>query len=89
MNTGIHLFILIGGVLQAMGSAMNAQLYKSLLNPWLASLVSFSLIVCVFICAFALVHKPLPSVEATVLFADGAKVIQDFAAARDAAIFAR
>jgi len=63
MNIGIYLFILIGGALQAMGSAMNAQLYKSLQNPWLASLVSFSLIVCFFSCAFAIVHKPLPSAE--------------------------
>jgi hypothetical protein len=30
MNIGIYLFILIGGALQAMGSAMNAQLYKVL-----------------------------------------------------------
>jgi transporter family-2 protein len=63
MNAGIYLFILIGGVLQAMGSAMNAQLYKSLQNPWLASLVSFSLIVGFFGCAFAVIHKPLPSAE--------------------------
>lgn len=63
MNIGIYLFILVGGVLQAMGSAMNAPLYKSLQNAWLASLVSFSLIVAFFLCAFAVVHKPLPSTE--------------------------
>ena len=63
MNPGIYLFIIVGGVLQAMGSAMNAQLYKSLLNPWLASLVSFSLIVAFFVAAFAVLHKPLPSME--------------------------
>ncbi len=63
MNPGIYLFIIVGGVLQAMGSAMNAQLYKSLVNPWLASLVSFSLIVAFFLAAFAVIHKPLPSME--------------------------
>ena len=63
MNPGIYLFIIFGGVLQAMGSAMNAQLYKSLVNPWLASLVSFGLIVAFFVCAFAVVHKPLPSLQ--------------------------
>ena len=63
MNPGIYLFIIVGGVLQAMGSAMNAQLYKSLINPWLASLVSFSLIVAFFLAAFAVLHKPLPSME--------------------------
>ncbi len=63
MNPGVYLFIIIGGVLQAMGSAMNAQLYKSLLNPWLASLVSFSLIVAFFLAAFAVLHKPLPSLQ--------------------------
>ena len=61
MNPGIYLFIIVGGVLQAIGSAMNAQLYKSLVNPWLASLVSFSLIVAFFLAAFAVLHKPLPS----------------------------
>ncbi len=63
MNPGIYLFIIIGGVLQAMGSAMNAQLYKSLVNPWLASLVSFSLIVAFFLGAFFVLHKPLPTVQ--------------------------
>ena len=63
MNPGIYLFIIVGGMLQAMGSAMNAQLYRSLINPWLASLVSFSLIVAFFLAAFAVLHKPLPSVE--------------------------
>ena len=63
MNAGIYLLIIVGGILQAMGSAMNAQLYKSLHNPWLASLVSFSLIVAFFVGAFAVLHKPLPSLD--------------------------
>ena len=63
MNTGIYLFIIVGGILQAMGSAMNAQLYRSLHNPWLASLVSFALIAAFFGCAFAVIHTPLPGVK--------------------------
>ena len=63
MNLGIYIFIIVGGILQAMGSAMNAQLYKSLGNPWLASLISFALIVCFFLSAFAVLHKPLPTVQ--------------------------
>lgn len=45
-------------MLQAMGAPMNAQLKKSLVNPWLASIVSFGLIV-----AFAVVPRPLPTSE--------------------------
>jgi len=61
MKIGIYLFIIVGGLLQACGSAMNAQLYRSLKNPWLASLVSFGLITAFFICAVAVIPKPLPS----------------------------
>ena len=30
-------FIVLGGALQTCGAAMNSQLYKHMLNPWLAS----------------------------------------------------
>ncbi|MBW4596384.1 MAG: DMT family transporter [Brasilonema angustatum HA4187-MV1] len=63
MKIGIYLFIIVGGLLQSCGAAMNAQLYRSLKNPWLASLVSFSLIVAFFVCAVAVVPKPLPSLR--------------------------
>jgi bacterial/archaeal transporter family-2 protein len=42
---------------------MNAQLYKSLQNPWLASLVSFTLIVCFFVWMVACIPRPLPTTE--------------------------
>ncbi len=61
MKIGIYLFIIIGGLLQAC-SAMNAELYRSLKNPWLASLVLFGLITAFFVIATALMPKPLPSV---------------------------
>ena len=63
MKIGIYLFIIVGGLLQACGSAMNAQLYRSLKNPWLASLVSFALIAAFFVCAVAIIPKPLPSLR--------------------------
>jgi transporter family-2 protein len=61
MKMGIYLFIVTGGLLQARGSAMNAELYRCLKNPWLASLVSFGLIVAFFFCATAIMIKPLPT----------------------------
>ncbi len=62
MNTGwIIPFILVGGALQACGAAMNGQLGKSLLNPWLASAVSFALITFFFVAAFLIMPHPLPT----------------------------
>jgi transporter family-2 protein len=63
MKIGPYLFIIIGGLLQSCGSAMNAELYRSLKNPWLASLVSFALITAFFLCATAIMVKPLPTVQ--------------------------
>jgi transporter family-2 protein len=63
MKFGAYVFIIIGGLLQSCGSAMNAELYRSLKNPWLASLVSFSLITAFFLCATALMIKPLPTAQ--------------------------
>ena len=37
----IYLIIIVAGLLQAWGPPMNGALRKSLVNPWLASLVSF------------------------------------------------
>jgi len=63
MKIGPYLFIIVGGLLQACGSAMNAQLYRLLKNPWLASLVSFGLITAFFLFAVAVIPKPLPSIR--------------------------
>ena len=59
----IYPFIILGGVLQTCGAAMNGQLNKAMVNPWLASTVSFALITAFFICAFAISPTPLPSAE--------------------------
>ncbi len=57
----LYPFILVAGVLQAAGVAMNGQLDKSLVNPWLAATVSFLPIVFVFLALFAVQPLPLPS----------------------------
>lgn len=54
-------FIISGGVLQTFGAAMNGALNKSLVNPFLASTVSFTVITVFFLCVFAMFPTPLPS----------------------------
>jgi len=40
---------------------MNGQLYKHMINPWLASAISFALITFFFTTAFLIMPKPLPT----------------------------
>lgn len=54
-------FIVLGGALQACGAAMNGQLNRSLVNPWLASAVSFALITFFFVSIFLILPHPLPT----------------------------
>jgi len=54
-------FIIIGGALQTCGAAMNGQLNKSLLNPYLAAAVSFAVITFFFTAIFFALPHPLPS----------------------------
>lgn len=61
--TWIYPFIILGGVLQTCGAAMNAQLFHSLGNRWLASTVSFALITAFFLCMSAMFPNPLPTAE--------------------------
>ncbi len=61
--TCIYPFIITGGVLQTCGAAMNGQLNKALVNPWLASTVSFAIITAFFFCVFAVFPTPLPSAQ--------------------------
>lgn len=64
MNAGwIIPFIILGGALQTCGAAMNGQLGKSLVNPWLASAVSFALITFFFVGAFLILPHPLPTTQ--------------------------
>ena len=54
-------FVLIAGALQSVGNSMNAQLNRSLVNPFLASVISFVLIVAVFVLVLGVFHRPLPT----------------------------
>jgi bacterial/archaeal transporter family-2 protein len=64
MNAGwIFPFIILGGALQTCGAAMNGQLFKHLINPWLASAVSFAVITFFFISAFLMMPRPLPTTK--------------------------
>ncbi len=54
-------FIILGGALQAVGAAMNGQLKQSLVNPYLASAVSFALITFLFTGLFLIIPHPLPT----------------------------
>lgn len=64
MNAGwIIPFVILGGALQTCGAAMNGQLYKHLINPWLASAVSFAVITVFFVAAFLVLSKPLPTAK--------------------------
>ncbi|NIE80979.1 DMT family transporter [Asaia sp. As-1742] len=54
-------FILIAGALQALGATMNGALGKSLVNPWLATSVSFLLVLFLAVGLFACMPRPLPS----------------------------
>ena len=59
----LYPFILVAGLLQALGNSMNAQLRERLVNPWLAASVSFAPIVFVFATLFLVMPTPLPTLE--------------------------
>jgi len=54
-------FIVVGGILQSFGAAMNGQLNKHVVNPWLASAISFALITFFFSGATLIHPHPLPT----------------------------
>jgi transporter family-2 protein len=53
--------IVIAGMLQALGPPMNGRLRQSLVNPWLATIVSFGLVFAFFIIVVAIFPRPLPT----------------------------
>lgn len=57
----LYPFILGAGALQAAGVVMNGQLHRSLVNPWLAAVVSFLPILFVFVAVLAVRPLPLPT----------------------------
>jgi bacterial/archaeal transporter family-2 protein len=62
--TWLYPLILIAGALQAWGPPMNSALKKALVNPWLASLVSFLPIVASLGVLVLCVPRPLPTADA-------------------------
>jgi transporter family-2 protein len=56
-------FIVLGGALQTCGAAMNNQLYKHMINPWLASAISAAVVAFFFFAAFLVKHRPLPTAQ--------------------------
>jgi transporter family-2 protein len=54
-------FIILGGALQTCGAAMNSQLYKHMINPWLASAISAVVVAIFFAAVFLIKSKPMPS----------------------------
>ncbi len=54
---------LAAGALQAWGPPMNGALRNALVNPWLASLVSFLPIIAFLECIFFCLPHPLPTME--------------------------
>lgn len=56
-------FIIVAGALQAFGAVMSAQLRISLTNPWLALAVLFALNFFFFAGLFAILPRPLPTIE--------------------------
>jgi bacterial/archaeal transporter family-2 protein len=64
MNVGwIIPFIILGGALQTCGAAMNGQLNKYVVNPYLAATVSFAVITFFFLSVFFALPYPLPTTE--------------------------
>ncbi|KKB63324.1 hypothetical protein WM40_12600 [Robbsia andropogonis] len=59
----IYLFIIIGGVLQAAGAPINGQLKGALINPWLATSVSFLLVTFVAIAVLCVRPTPVPTLD--------------------------
>src|ERR1700761_6727645 len=60
----LYPLILVAGALQAWGPPMNNALRKSLVNPWLSSLISFVPIVALLLVLVLCLPRPLPTVHA-------------------------
>ncbi|WGS54951.1 DMT family transporter (plasmid) [Paraburkholderia sp. D15] len=59
----IYPFIILGGILQAAGAPINGELKGTLVNPWLASSVSFLLVTFLAIAMFWIQPTPLPTLD--------------------------
>lgn len=59
--TWLYPIIVIGGILQAWGPPMNGALRGALINPWLASVVSFLPIVFFLAVVWFCLPRPMPT----------------------------
>jgi transporter family-2 protein len=59
----IYPFIILGGILQAAGAPIYGELKGALVNPWLASGVSFLLVTFLAIALFWVQPTPLPTID--------------------------
>ncbi|KMZ12314.1 Integral membrane protein [Candidatus Burkholderia humilis] len=59
-NAWVYPFIILGGILQAAGAPING----ALVNPWLASAVSFLLVMFLAIALFLMQPAALPTIDA-------------------------
>ena len=59
----LYPIIIVAGALQAWGPPMNGVLRNALVNPWLASLVSFLPIVALLACLVLCLPQPLPTAQ--------------------------
>jgi bacterial/archaeal transporter family-2 protein len=57
----LYPFNIIAGILQAACAPINGQLKGSLVNPWLASSISFLLVTFLAIALFCVQPHPLPT----------------------------
>ncbi len=59
----IYVIIVVSGALQAWGPPMNGALRGALINPWLASVVSFLPIIAFLFCILVCQPYPFPNAE--------------------------
>jgi bacterial/archaeal transporter family-2 protein len=59
----IYPFIIIGGILQAAGAPINGELKAALVNPWLASAISFLLVTFLAVALLCIQPTPLPTLD--------------------------
>jgi transporter family-2 protein len=63
MQALLYPFIIVAGMMQALGAVMSAQLRVSLNNPWLAATVAFAINAFFFLTLFAVRPQPLPTAQ--------------------------
>ena len=63
MKIMLYFLVFAGGVLNSLQSGSNAQLKKSLQNPWISGVVLYAVALLAFLLAAVLLRDPLPTME--------------------------